>query len=211
MAYKPLYINDNGTVREVEEFYINDNGTVREIDDVYLNDNGTVRHVFSRHPYEPGTEIFTMKWGHGGMQLSIPEHTSQNYVGVSWAVLDQTDDDGNYQYADANGNPNHLWSISPFIGFATTYPLVFETNPYYTQGDGRGNTKIRFKLNPGFTVSYYNQDSLGTDSNGDGSNTGGLYELWRGNTVSGLTSLTYGLSKGGSGNNGSLFKVSYVG
>jgi len=70
MAYKPLHINDNGTVRTVEEFYINDNGTVRNIQEGYINDNGTVRHIYSAHPYPPGTDIFTWSWSALG-SLSI--------------------------------------------------------------------------------------------------------------------------------------------
>lgn len=66
MAYKPLHINDNGTVRTVEEFYVNDNGTVRNIQEGFINDNGTVRHIYSAHPYPPGTDIFTYSWSAGG-------------------------------------------------------------------------------------------------------------------------------------------------
>ena len=191
MAYKPIYLNDQGTVREIEQFHINDNGTVREISDVYLNDQGTVRHIFSRHPYPPGTEIFTYRWDDWYSQGSpVSGHTMQ-----------------------AAGSPSGSnYTIANFINdYPTLYPLVFDGTPYFTGGSGGSNSTIRFKLNPGFTVSYYRQSQLGTDSDGDGTNTGGSYNLWRGNTVSGLGSIDYGLSLSGSGNNWSEFKVSYIG
>lgn len=38
----PVYVNDNGTIRQVEKAYVNDSGTIKECT-VYLNDNGTIR------------------------------------------------------------------------------------------------------------------------------------------------------------------------
>ena len=40
----PLYVNDNGTVKQAEKVYINDNGTIRECA-VYVNDNGTIKEI----------------------------------------------------------------------------------------------------------------------------------------------------------------------
>jgi uncharacterized repeat protein (TIGR02543 family) len=37
----PVYINDGGTVKQVEKAYINDSGTIKECT-VYINDNGTI-------------------------------------------------------------------------------------------------------------------------------------------------------------------------
>ena len=37
----PVFINDDGTVKQVEKAYINDNGTIKECA-VYINDNGTI-------------------------------------------------------------------------------------------------------------------------------------------------------------------------
>lgn len=76
MAYKPLYINDNGTVRTVEQFHMNDNGTVRTIQEGYINDNGTIRHIYSAHPYPPGTDIFSYSWSQGG-SLDITPYYNQ--------------------------------------------------------------------------------------------------------------------------------------
>ena len=69
-------------------------------------------------------------------------------------------------------------------------------------------------LADGFYVSYYNQAELGTDSDGVGaSNTGGTYNVWQGQTVTGLAraSGSGSLSVSSSGNNGSTFKVTYSG
>lgn len=65
MAQKPIYINDNGTVRELSELHVNDNGTVREITEGFINDNGTIRHIWSKAPYAVGTNIFTYSWANG--------------------------------------------------------------------------------------------------------------------------------------------------
>ena len=167
-------------------------------DDVYFNGtalalykgvyfNGT--RVWTKHPYEPNTEIFTYKWD-------------------DWYSQGNPDTGHTMQ---ASGN---AYTVANFVNsYPTLYPEVFDSNslPYFYQGNGGSNTKIRFKLADGFTVSYYRQAQLGADNDGDGTNTGGNYELWRGNTVSGLRSLDYGFDKGGSGNNWSVFTISYLG
>ena len=44
----PIYVNDNGTWREVNEsLTVNDNGTNREIEEGYVNDNGTWRLMYA--------------------------------------------------------------------------------------------------------------------------------------------------------------------
>lgn len=96
--------------------------------------------------------------------------------------------------------------------YYSNYPLVFASQPYYTQGSGSPDSQLRFELFSGFQVSYYHQDEYGDDTDGAGAgNTGGLYSIWVGNTVSGLSGITYPLSKPGSGNGGSYFTVKYVG
>jgi hypothetical protein len=165
-------------------------------DDVYFNGtalalykgvyfNGT--RVWTKHPYEPGTVIFTYRWDDWYSQGNpVSGHTMQ-----------------------ASGT---AFTIANFVNdYPTLYPEVFDGTPYFTGGSGGSNSTIRFTLNPGFTVSYYRQSALGIDSDGDGTNTGGSYNLWRGNTVSGLGSIDYGLAYSGSGNNWSEFKVSYLG
>ena len=97
----------------------------------------------------------------------------------------------------------------------STYPLAFASQPFYNSGSsGSLDKTCRFTLNDGFYVSYYNQDELGTDSDGAGaSNTGGTYQIYIGGTVSGLSHVSGGggLSVAGSGNNGHSFKVTYSG
>ena len=93
-------------------------------------------------------------------------------------------------------------------------PLAFASTPVYIEGNGAAQDKrIRFILAPGFYVSRYAQDQLGTDSDGVGaSNTGGNYIIYVGATVSGLTRDGSGtFSIGSSGNNGHSFDVTYSG
>lgn len=40
----PIWINDGGTLKQVEKAYCNDNGTIKECA-VYYNDNGTIKAV----------------------------------------------------------------------------------------------------------------------------------------------------------------------
>lgn len=42
----PVYVNDNGTLRQIQRAFVNDNGTLREITEIAVNDNGTLREVF---------------------------------------------------------------------------------------------------------------------------------------------------------------------
>lgn len=111
----------------------------------------------------------------------------------------------------------YSWSAGGNIsGFRTTtynaYTDVFASQPTFTQGTGSPDSRLQFTLNSGYRVSYYNQSEYGTDSDGAGAgNTGGLYTIYVGNTVSGLTGNTYSLSKPGSGNGGSSFKILYEG
>ena len=109
----------------------------------------------------------------------------------------------------AGGNINNFIST-----YHATYPLAFASTPSYSQGSGSPDSTLGFTLADGFYVSYYNQDEYGTDSDGVGaSNTGGTYNIWQGNTVTGLARTGGGgsLSITSSGNNGSSFKVTYSG
>lgn len=40
----PLWLNDGGTLKQVEKAYYNDSGTIKECD-VYYNDNGTIKEI----------------------------------------------------------------------------------------------------------------------------------------------------------------------
>jgi len=107
----------------------------------------------------------------------------------------------------AGGNISNLVTT-----YASTYPQVFETAPYYIEGSGSPDSRVRFKLANGYRVSYYSQAGLGTDSDGSGAgNTNGVYTLYVGYTVSGLGDSTYGFSIAGSGNGGTTFKVIFDG
>jgi hypothetical protein len=41
-----LWVNDNGTAREIQEIWVNDSGTARQIQEIWVNDNGTARLVY---------------------------------------------------------------------------------------------------------------------------------------------------------------------
>lgn len=43
-----VWVNDNGTKREIFAIHVNDNGTKRTIHVLYVNDNGTKRTIFVR-------------------------------------------------------------------------------------------------------------------------------------------------------------------
>jgi len=145
------------------------NGT--NMDNVYLNGS----KIWTRHPYTPGTEIFTYSWGS----------------------------------CNSGGNIDNLRTT-----YYSNYPLAFASQPSYSSGSGANDSTLSITLADGFYVSYYNQTQGGTDSDGVGaSNTGGSYNVWVGQSVSGLarSSGSGSLSVGSSGNCGSTFKVTYSG
>ena len=113
-----------------------------------------------------------------------------------------------FTYAWSNGS-----NINNFITtYYANYPLVFDSQPTYYQGSGNPDSRMRFDLAPGFRVSRYTQAQHGTDSDGAGAgNTGGINEIWVGNTVSGLAGLTHPFSISSSGNGGSSFDILYEG
>lgn len=43
-----VFVDDNGTLREIVGAFVNDNGTLRDIQKGFVNDNGTLRQFFSR-------------------------------------------------------------------------------------------------------------------------------------------------------------------
>jgi hypothetical protein len=97
-------------------------------------------------------------------------------------------------------------------GFRTstypTYPLAFASAPFYTQGGGSPDSTLRFTLSSGFIVSFYSQAEYGTQTMNTGT-TGGTYNIFVGNTVSGLSGTNITLP--GSGNGSSSFTVKYIG
>ena len=115
-----------------------------------------------------------------------------------------------FTYAwSAGGNIDNLRTT-----YYSNYPLAFASQPSYSSGSGSPDSTLVITLADGFYVSYYNQAEHGTDSDGVGaSNTGGTYNVWQGNTVTGLARASGGgsLSVAGSGNNGSSFIVKYSG
>ena len=42
-----IYVNDNGTLRQISFLAINDDGTIRRVNEVYVNDSGTLEGPFS--------------------------------------------------------------------------------------------------------------------------------------------------------------------
>ena len=147
---------------------VNFNGV--SMDNVYFNGS----KIWTRHPYAPGTDIFTYSVGAGG--------NTDSFIG-----------------SDGYG----------------TYPLAFASEPTYIEGSGGAlDKRVQFTLAAGFYVSRYQQDQAGTDADGVGSsNTAGVYIIYVGGTVSGLTRSSGGgsLSIGGSGNGGHNFDVTYSG
>lgn len=89
-----------------------------------------------------------------------------------------------------------------------TYPLAFASEPFYTQGGGSPDSTLRFTLFSGFIVSFYSQAEYGTQTMNTGT-TGGTYNIFVGNTVSGLSGTNITLP--GSGNGSSSFTVKYIG
>lgn len=54
----PIWINDNGTPRNLQSLFVNDNGTIRDLQKVWINDNGTARLIFSKGGLNPTETTF---------------------------------------------------------------------------------------------------------------------------------------------------------
>ena len=104
-------------------------------------------------------------------------------------------------------------NINNFITtYYATYPLAFESAPYYTKGSGAPDSDLRFILASGFQVSYATNNEFGTDSDGAGpGNTGGMWTLGAYRTFTGITGQTYPLSPSTFGNGSTSFTVKYIG
>lgn len=95
----------------------------------------------------------------------------------------------------------------------SSYSAAFASQPTYSSGSGGADSYLTMTLNSGYYVSQYQQDELGTDSDGVGAGSaGGAYTIYVGGSVSGMsTSISGGFSLGLSGNGNSSFVVKYGG
>lgn len=57
-----MFVNDEGTLREMQEIFVNDEGTLRDVQEVWINDSGTLRLVFSK--------VASIAWGVGSAALA---------------------------------------------------------------------------------------------------------------------------------------------
>lgn len=55
----PIFVNDNGTLRESVGLYVNDNGTLRNVNAIYVNDNGTLRTIHVSRTTLPSSDSFS--------------------------------------------------------------------------------------------------------------------------------------------------------
>ena len=101
-----------------------------------------------------------------------------------------------------------------FSGIITTHwntygTVMFKQQPYGISGSPSNDYRVQVNLQSGFYFSYYNQQELGTDSDGQGTSTGSGQStiLYAGHTVTGAT----GFSISSSGNGESTIKIGYSG
>jgi len=91
-----VYVDDNGTLREITGIYVNDNGTLRDIQSGWVNDNGTLRQFFSKITLSGGTGGTVSETDVGspfdttvGIRFNtdgtIEKGTSVNGAGISWS------------------------------------------------------------------------------------------------------------------------------
>ena len=104
---------------------------------------------------------------------------------------------------------NSTYSTMITTHWNTYGTVMFKQQPYTHSGSPGSDYRIYINLQPGFYFSYYSQDELGTDSDGQGTTTGSGQStvLYSGNSVSGAT----GFSISSSGNGGSTIKIGYSG
>ena len=139
MSYKPLYINDNGDIREVTQFHVNDNGTIRTVEEGYVNDNGTIRHIYSKHPYPPGTDVFTWNWNKNGTLDMSPFYSTYPEAFVS---------EPGYIQGSGGGNSKILFELAE--GFGVYRYSQSEHGTFFNPDNDKGQDFVAWM---GITVS----------------------------------------------------------
>ena len=122
------------------------NGT--DMDNVYLNG----AKLWTRHPYTPGTTIFTYSWGSGGNNCGIPSSTYP----LAFASIGSC------------GSPDHTLTVTLNDGF---YVSSYTQNKGGTDSDGVGasNTGGTFYVWVGQTVTgMYGGTGFSIGSSGNG-------------------------------------------
>lgn len=111
-----VYVDDNGTLREITGIYVNDNGTLREITGGYVNDNGTLRQFYSGVSVDASTIV--------GQTNSVSS-PSNAYSGIrfltdgTWEINDANDTSGSFASPEDSGT----WLVS---GSASSVYVVAE-------------------------------------------------------------------------------------
>jgi len=99
------------------------------------------------------------------------------------------------------------YNIDDFrTSYYSAYPLVFSSQPYYTQGGGSPDSRLVFNVKPGFTAVNYHNDERGDYANPWGGASGqGLIGVYH--TFTAFEGPGFGLA----GNGLSYFTIRYVG
>ena len=125
---------------------VNFNGV--SMGNVYFNGS----KIWTKHPYAPGTEIFTYSWNNGGNNCGIPSDTYP----LAFASIGSC------------GSPDHTLTFTLNEGF---YVSSYSNDEYGTDSDGVGasNTGGTFYVWVGSTVSgMYGGTGFSIPASGNG-------------------------------------------
>lgn len=97
-----IYVNDNGTLRNIVGVYVNDNGTLRQMVSVYANDNGTLREIpvtpihledatYSDQQVIPGTARIDLRFNSNG-NLETAEAPAGFVTQYAWLLAGSASD-----------------------------------------------------------------------------------------------------------------------
>jgi len=89
-----IFVDDNGTLREIVGVFVNDNGTLRDVQKGFVNDNGTLRQFFSR-----GT--LTLSGGSADSTASDPSNAIVRFTFNEDGTVDRTQE-GSTAQVDAS-------------------------------------------------------------------------------------------------------------
>ena len=145
---KELWVNDSGTVKQVNELHVNDGGTVKNVTEGWINDNGVVKQFFPSSintqpmiitvrtigfsenftlPFQPTLPVnpwaATINWGDGSPELNITTYNDPS-------LTHTYDDPGDYNIT-ISGSANCL---DMFTGGASNRLKLIDVKQWGTTG-----------------------------------------------------------------------------
>lgn len=142
-----IFVNDNGTLREIRKVFVNDNGALREIRKGFVNDNGTLREFFASSVITvSGESVSTSVAGSASANIRFMANgtVEKDENGATTQVDSATD----WIIPNANASSEYQIRYTNFTGSALTAPPSAE-DEWIDLGTDRTYGLFRLSSNPG--------------------------------------------------------------